>query len=118
MEPREFERWVLSRLARNGWEVDQTPISHDGGADGISLHRARNMRIIVQCKHRQSANAVCADNVVDELLRARERYGVHTKLVGVTNAKAFSSAVSASARLHEVSLVSRDGLPGWPAGII
>ena len=46
------------------------------------------MRIIVQCKHRQSANAVCADNVVDELLRARERYGVQTKLVGVTNAKA------------------------------
>jgi superfamily II DNA or RNA helicase len=118
MEPRQFERWVLTSLARDGWEVDQTPITHDGGADGISLHRGRNLRIIVQCKHRQFANTVCADDVVDELLRARERYGIEAKLIAVTNARSFSSAVISRAQLHEISLVSRSNLVEWPRGIV
>ena len=58
MEPQEFERWVLRGLGERGWEVDRTPITHDGGADGVILHRASNMRVIVQCKHRQSGDAV------------------------------------------------------------
>jgi superfamily II DNA or RNA helicase len=118
MEAQQFERWVLSRLAGDGWEVDKTPITHDAGADGISVHRGRNLRIIVQCKHRQSSNTVCTDDVVDELLRARERYGIEAQLVGVTNAKSFSSAVIARAKLHEINLVSRGNLIEWPYGIV
>jgi hypothetical protein len=118
MEGREFERWVMSRLANDGWEVDQTPVTHDGGADGVSLNRRRNLRIIVQCKHRQSSNAVCAEDVVDDLLRARERYAVEARLVGVTNARSFSSAVVTRAQLHDISLVTRDNLNQWPRDVV
>jgi hypothetical protein len=53
MEPTGFERWALGRCVALGWDVSRTPKSHDGGADGVLVHRLTNARAIVQCKHKQ-----------------------------------------------------------------
>src|SRR5262249_37662415 len=65
MEPRAFERWVLSRCVSLGWEASRTPISHDGGADGVLVHRLTNARILIQCKHKQNDAGVCEAGAVD-----------------------------------------------------
>jgi HJR/Mrr/RecB family endonuclease len=54
MEPRAFECWALSRCVALGWEASRTPVSHDGGADGLIVHRSTGARAVVQCKHKQT----------------------------------------------------------------
>ena len=111
MEPTEFERWVLAQFIAGGWEALRTQASHDGGADGVLMHRSTDSRLILQCKHRQTPSAVVADDVVSELLTARARYRVDARLVGITNARAFSASVIEAAMAHDVSLIARDRLP-------
>jgi hypothetical protein len=74
MEPRAFERWALSRCISLGWEASRTPRSHDGGADGLLVHRTTGARVIIQCKHKQGNGNICGPEAIDDLLRARSAY--------------------------------------------
>jgi HJR/Mrr/RecB family endonuclease len=114
MEPMAFERWAKSRCAPLGWEVSRTPRSHDAGADGLLVHRNTGARAIVQCKHKQSDEAVCGQNAVDDLLRARAQYAVDARLIAITNAKIFSKVAQEQAMKHGIVLVDRDALREWP----
>jgi SNF2 family DNA or RNA helicase len=118
MEPRAFERWAISRCAPLGWEVSRTPRSHDAGADGLMVHRNTHARVIVQCKHKQSDEAVCGPNAVDDLLRARAHYGVDARLIALTNAKRFSKSAQEQAAKYGVVLLDRNALREWPNQLI
>jgi Helicase conserved C-terminal domain/Restriction endonuclease len=61
MEPQQFERWALLRMAPLGYVSDRTPCSHDSGADGVMMHRETKHRAIVQCKLRQNETRLCGD---------------------------------------------------------
>jgi hypothetical protein len=75
MEPRAFESWALRRCVSLGWSVSRTPISHDGGADGMLVHERTKARVIVQCKPKQRGDRACGAEAVDDLLRARSAFG-------------------------------------------
>jgi HJR/Mrr/RecB family endonuclease len=114
MEPQSFERWVLSRCISLGWEVSRTPRSHDGGADGILIHRESKARAIVQCKHKQRNGDACGPDAIDDLLRARASYPAAARLFALTNAERFSKLARERAKEHGIVLISRKELPHWP----
>jgi hypothetical protein len=117
MEPTAFERWALGRCISLGWEASRTPKSHDGGADGILLHRLSGARAIIQCKHTQNNNA-CGPEAIDDLLRARSNYSEGARLFVLTNAKQFSRTASERAEKYGIVLVSRNELAQWPRQLL
>jgi SNF2-related domain/Helicase conserved C-terminal domain/Restriction endonuclease len=119
MEPQQFERWALSRMAPLGYASDRTPHSHDGGADGVMMHRRTKHRAIVQCKLRQNETQCCGDGPIDDLLRARAAYGSGaTTLVALTNAADFPDRAKRRARDYGVILIARGALREWPVGCL
>lgn len=118
MEPAMFERWVLGRSAMLGWEVAQTPRSHDGGADGLLFHRESGARAIVQCKHKQSIHATCGPDAIDDLLRARNNFGESARLFALTNASQFSRTAQDRAQRYGIRLIARDELRFWPHHLV
>jgi SNF2 family DNA or RNA helicase len=118
MEPRAFELWALSRCISLGWEASRTPISHDGGADGVLMHPTTGARAIIQCKHKQANGRVCGPQAIDDLLRARRGYSGATRLFVLTNAERFSRPASERAEQHGISLICRTELPEWPLQLL
>jgi HJR/Mrr/RecB family endonuclease len=118
MEPRAFETWALRRCATLGWEVSRTPISHDGGADGVLEHRLTSARAIVQCKHKQDHTTVCGPEAIDQVLKARARYPGTTLLFVLTNSDRFSRSAWERAEMHGVSLIGRGELTEWPRQLL
>jgi superfamily II DNA or RNA helicase len=118
MEPTAFERWALSRCAMLGWEASLTPRSHDGGADGLLIHRVSNARVIIQCKHKQSTGTACGPEAIDDLLRARTRYGEGGRLFVLTNAEGFARSARERAEKYGIRLVGRAELPFWPRQLL
>jgi hypothetical protein len=118
MEPIAFERWALGRCISLGWEASRTPRSHDGGADGLLVHRLTDARVIVQCKHKQSLDRVCGSDAIDDLLRARASYAEGAKLFALTNAEHFSEPARTRAQKHGIFLIGRAELPLWPQQLL
>jgi HJR/Mrr/RecB family endonuclease len=118
MEALAFERWALSRCVSLGWQASRTPRSHDGGADGVLVHRLTNARAIIQCKHKQRDCSVCGPEAIDDLLRARARYPGIARLFVLTNAEKFSRSAQERAEKHGISLIDRNELPHWPRQLL
>jgi HJR/Mrr/RecB family endonuclease len=118
MEPKAFERWALTRCISLGWEASRTPMSYDGGADGILFHRETGARAIVQCKHKQKDRNPCGPEAVDDLLRARTSYSGAARLFVLTNADRFSRSAKERAEKHGIELISRSELPHWPRHLL
>ncbi len=118
MEPLAFERWALHRCITLGWEASGTPKSHDGGADGVLVHRVSNACAIVQCKHKQGANDVCGPEAIDELLRARSSYDGSARLFVLSNAGKFARATQERAERYGIGLIGRSELPYWPRQLL
>jgi hypothetical protein len=119
MEPQQFERWALSRMGPFGYVSDQTPRSHDRGADGVMVHRETKHRVMVQCKLRQDETQLCGDSPIDDLLRARTAYGPGAPtLVALTNATDFTDKAKRRAREYGVVLAARNVLREWPLGCL
>ena len=113
MEPTQFEDWVLKQMQRAGYRIQRTPNRGDGGADGLAVHNETRQQIIIQCKHRQTSD--CNEEPIDDLLRARDAYGQdEALLVAVTNAKRYSAEARERATRHNIELVARDNLLGFP----
>jgi len=115
MDPAQFEEWALQRMAVLGYRLNRTPVTGDGGADGVLVHGATKERIIIQCKHRQP-DASCDDAAIDDLLRARARYGGADRLIALTNATGFSAVARQRAAAVDVVLVARGQVAAWPTG--
>ncbi len=112
MTARQFEDWVLRQLCAKGWRVNRTPVTGDGGADGI-LYDPSGNPAIVQLKHRQ-CDSRCSDEPIDDLLRARKAYTMPTAtLFAVTNAKGYSAKAVERADRHGVTLICRVNLISW-----
>ncbi len=106
MDAIQFENWVLTKLAGNGFNVSRTPASGDGGADGIAVDRTTGSEMIVQCKHRQKGH--CDDSPIDDLLRARTRYDLQEPLlVAFSNAR-FSKKTEDRAKSYGIILIGRE----------
>lgn len=117
MEPVEFESWVLDRLREHSYQVDRTPRTHDAGADGIARPLQGGKTLIVQCKHTQQQTPL-PETAVNDLLRAREAYGIpDARLVVVTNSGSFSASAQQKAAANDVRLVGRDALTSWPYSV-
>ncbi len=113
MTPEQFENWVMRRLQANGYRSQRTPQSGDGGADGIAVHSQTGEFLIIQCKHRQGF--YCDASPIDDLLRARAAYHQeNARLVAVTTAKNYTTQARERAKRHEIELVARDALTGFP----
>jgi SNF2 family DNA or RNA helicase len=118
MDPGDFERWALRRMQEAGYVADGTPRSHDGGADGVMVHRSTGARVLIQCKHRQDPAKPCREQAIDDLLRARTRYAQDAMLVVLTNARTFTPGAVSRADRHGIRLVGRNDLPQWPPGML
>ena len=114
MEPLEFEEWVLSRYAIQGYKVLQTPVTGDAGADGIAISpdSSKSASYIIQCKHTQRKSPI-GNSAVEEVLTACNRYtepGVEFMPIVVTNASEFTKGAKTLARARNVTLISRNSL--------
>ena len=71
MRPAEFEDFVAALLARMGYQVTRTPLTHDGGVDVVAVRKAGlgSFLGLVQCKRWRPDRAVGISVV-------RELYGV------------------------------------------
>ena len=71
MRPAEFENFVAALLARMGYQVTRTPLTHDGGVDVVAVRKAGlgSFLGLVQCKRWRPDRAVGISVV-------RELYGV------------------------------------------
>jgi SNF2 family DNA or RNA helicase len=113
-DPRAFESWAVKRCVGLGWSADRTLKSHDGGADGLFVHRASGSRAIIQCKHKQDIAAKCGSEAIDDLLRARNRYQGVTRLFALTNGSGFTPNAEERARKFGVVLIDRNEIVRWP----
>ena len=117
LEPRQFEEWVLQQLVVAGYRVQRTPVTGDGGADGIATSPA-GLPIIVQCKHTQNPSRNCGAQAINDLIRAKDRYQLpNALLVAVTNAQGFSREAQEQAGKHAIRLIDATHLTIWPAGL-
>jgi len=71
---RSFEMWVAGRFQAAGWQVNDTPLSGDGGADVVCRHPKGGRSAIVQAKHRQMGDGTVGETAVHEMLAAPGRY--------------------------------------------
>ena len=112
-DPLIFEVWVLEELRKAGFRVAMTPLSGDGGVDGIGLAPAGSAipAVLVQCKHVQGGRTL-GPAAVREALAGLGRYELPagTLAMVVTNAPNFSSTALAEARRGGARLVGRDDL--------
>lgn len=108
MEPRAFEDWVLAQLRVAGYDIARTPVTGDGGVDGIAIATDNRPPLLVQCKHTQR-NALAHARGVRDVLRGRERYDLDgtPELMVVTNAMGFTDSARALAAREGVVLVDR-----------
>jgi HJR/Mrr/RecB family endonuclease len=118
MEPTAFERWTLGRCVALGWEASRTPRSHDGGADGILIHKTTNARAIVQCKHKRNNADPCGPEAVDDLLRARANFQGPARLFVLTNSREFARTTLERAERHRIQLIGRADLLTWPRQLL
>ena len=104
-----FEQWLKVRLEENGFSVDLTPHSHDGGVDLIaSQHGVVGVetRLLIQCKNLSEPVGV---TIIRELLGAAPDRATGTTLV-VASPSGFSSAAKALAGERRVTLWDREAL--------
>ncbi|CAK0765652.1 restriction system protein [Gammaproteobacteria bacterium] len=113
MTPYQFENWVLRRFATQGWHVNRTPMTRDGGADGVLTDLCGN-NAIVQVKHRTSG-AKCGDEPINDLINARKRFEMPTaRLYAVTNARSYTASALERAARHGIITIAKSGLMRLP----
>ena len=108
MGPIQFERWVLEQARQAGYLAQNTPVTGDGGADGILTHKKTGRKIILQCKHRQSSRN-CDERAARDLLRARQNYpGFESAdLLAVTNAQGYTAGAEKLISLNNIIAIDR-----------
>lgn len=110
----EFEQWVINQAKQRGFVAKATPVSGDGGADAILVHKETGSSLIVQCKQSQSSKI--GEQIVDDLLRARERYELNEPLlVAVTNQE-YTSRTIVKIEKHKIKQFDRHNIMSWPYG--
>ena len=113
MEGKQFEDWIISRLKELKFKVNETPISHDGGADCIATKNGTEF--IIQCKVTGNPNNLMDEEATEDLIRAKKNYNQYSnpRLIALTNAKDFSYFAKELARNNDISLIKRDNLLQW-----
>jgi HJR/Mrr/RecB family endonuclease len=115
-----FENWLIRRMQESGnWIANTTPRTGDRGGDGIFIHREREQSVIIQAKHTQNTGSEMDRSAVQEVMNARDKYGLPDPLlVALTNASRFSGGAERLARDNAVILVDRSRLCLWPNHIV
>lgn len=115
---RQFEEFVAELFSREGYEVELTPPTWDGGRDIIAVKRAGvcSAKCLAECKHSPKGRSVGV-----EVLRSL--YGVLTHEDATYGILATTSLFTSSARefvrQHEwrLDLKDYDGLKQWLARV-
>lgn len=114
MDWRSFERWTAAEIRKNGFDVNETPRTGDGGADLVAVRQQKGKQhaLIVQCKHRAlGENRSVDDAAVGEVVHASGRYPQYRSaaLIALTNGT-FTLAAETLAREKRVELIDRTRL--------
>jgi HJR/Mrr/RecB family endonuclease len=115
---RGFEIWAAERFRAAGYQVHNTPVSGDGGADIILRPSSgkHTSPLICQCKHRAMGGST-DEQAVNDVVRARDVYGERYSwlkqpvLVVVTNGE-MTLAGRNLALEHQVHVVDRKRAAG------
>lgn len=114
LDPRKFEELVAELLERDGFKVELTPRSGDGGIDSFAVRNQKLGRFLfgVQCKRNAPDNRVEV-NIVRELVGALDLE--HLSAGGIVTTSFFTrGARETSAKIAgRLSLVDFDGLRRW-----
>lgn len=92
MQPRQFENHIKKTLQRQlPWlRVENTLISHDGGADIVVTNNDGSIIGLIQIKHSSDRNST--PSACDDLKRALDHYYAHKPwCIGITNASRFQA---------------------------
>jgi hypothetical protein len=114
---RAFEIWVLGRFQAAGWQVSETPLTGDGGADVIARHPVGGRPVVIQVKHRTMGTGAVGERAISEVADAPKRYQ-HSHpwleaplLLAVTNGT-FDLAARTLATQRGIRIVDRTGITG------
>lgn len=108
---RSFEVWVSGCFQAAGWQVNDTPVSGDAGADVICRHPKGGRPIVIQVKHRERGEGMVSDDAVEQVLASPPRYRNYPwlrepLLLVITNGSYDLRAQTLAAQ-REVQLVGR-----------
>ena len=112
-----FERLVAELYgATEEFHAEQTPVSHDNGADVVVLEEPhRKTGLLIQCKHREDPRKPVGKEAVQEISAAVRFYegqypDVRFTPVALTNAAAFTDGAVQLAAVNGVRLMMRSDL--------
>lgn len=116
IKPREFEEFVADLFKRQGFTVELTPQTRDGGRDIIAIRSDRNIKVkyIIECKRHQFTNTVGVD-IVRQLYGVQQAEGANKSIV-VTTSTFTKDAIDFTRKEStqwQMSLVDYNALVAW-----
>jgi restriction system protein len=97
----DYEHFAAERFKEAGWTTQLTKVSGDQGAD-VKVWRG-GVDAVVQCKWYQNA---VGNNAVQEIVAARNHYGVHNAIV--VSKSGYTDAAKELANTNDVWLIHHD----------
>jgi ribosomal protein S27E len=116
INPREFEEFVSDLFKREGFTVELTPRTRDGGKDIIAIKSDLDIKLkfLIECKRYQHSNKVGVD-VVRQLYGVQHAVGANKSIV-VTTSSFTQGAIDFSKQQNtewHMSLIDYEKLLAW-----
>jgi len=114
LTPRKFEYLIAELLKRDGWEVEVTPASRDGGKDVIATLRTSGICSVyyVECK-RYAADRPVSVKAVRELLGIIHAKRVTAGMLVTTSAYTVSARDLQKEEPHRITLKAYHDVTEW-----
>jgi restriction endonuclease Mrr len=112
--PRKFEEIVAELFRKEGFDVELTQATRDGGADIIALSRRMNIRqkMIIECKRYKPENRV-GIAVVQRLLGVKTHMNANMAVVVTTSSFSREALAVARERFWDLDLKAYADVVGW-----
>jgi restriction system protein len=112
--PRKFEEIVAELFRKEGFDVELTQETRDGGVDIIALSRRMNIRqkMIVECKRFKPENRV-GIAIVDRVLGVKTRMNANMAVVVTTSSYTREATAVARERFWDLDLKAYADVVGW-----
>lgn len=114
ISPRQFEEIVAELFRKEGFEVELTQATRDGGVDIIAISRRMNIsqKMIVECKRYAPENKV-GIAVVQRLLGVKNQVSANKAIVVTTSSFTKEAQRVAHARFWDLDLKAYSDVLGW-----
>ena len=115
LSPRKFEEVIASIFQNNGFEVELTPKTHDGGIDILAIEKkpiTGKSLYIVECKRYKPSNKV-GIGIVQRMYGLVESYQANKGIIATTSSFSKDAKIFAEASKYRLSLSDYNVIKQW-----